>query len=213
MTARRQPREDIAAMLRDGATYRAITEALGVSRHAITATRKHFKIPHAPTGLGHRIDPEQRRAIEQRVCELARAGATYQQITDEVGITAPTIAAIRDKHGLPRPGRTPPVNPTRTIAEAFALYTRADDDGHVHWTGPHAGRMPTFGAENGRHNARHIAFRLHHGRDPHGYVRNTSTCTVPGCIAGAHLTDHTIRNGPNPDPVDALYDAIFGGHQ
>lgn len=213
MSARREPSEDIAAMLRDGATYRAIKEALDASSHAISATRRLFKIPNTATGSGRRIAPEERPAVEERVCELARAGATFQQIQDDVGITYPTIAAIRRKHGLPKPVRRPPVNPARSIAAAIALHTEVDDDGHTHWTGPNRGRTPSFGAEGGLHNARHIAFRAHHGRDPDGYVRNTDTCTVTGCLTGAHLTDHTIRNPPAPDPIDALHDAIFGGNQ
>lgn len=207
MTARNEPREDVAAMLRDGATYRAIEETLGVSRYTIAATRRRLNIPNTATGSGRRITPEDRPAIERRVVELARAGATYRQIQDEAGVTHPTIAAIRRKHGLPKPVRQPPPNPQRrSIAEAFALHARPDDDGHTHWTGPHAGRLPTLNAENSTHNARHIAFRMHHGRDPHGRVH--STCTVDRCLTGAHLTDHTIRQ-----QLDTLYDAIFGSEQ
>lgn len=200
-------RHDIAAMLRTGATYRAIQETLGVTRYAVMETRRYLKLPSATTGSGRRIAPEDRPAIEQRVVELARAGATYRQIQDEVGITHPTIAAIRRKHGVPKTARKPTPNAKRrSIAEAFALHARPDNDGHTHWTGPHAGRLPTLNAENSTHNARHIAFRMHHGRDPHGRVR--STCTVDRCLTGAHLTDHTIRQ-----QLDTLYDAIFGGHQ
>jgi uncharacterized protein YerC len=206
-------REDVAAMLRDGAPYRAIQETLGVSRHAISETRRHFRIPNAATGPGRRIAPEDRPALEQRVVELALAGATNREIEDEAGITHPTIAAIRRKHGVPKTVRPRFAPNRRTIAAAFTLHTRTDDDGHVHWTGPRNGRMPALTAENGRHNARHVAFRMHHGRAPDGYVLNTPTCTASGCIAGAHLTDHTIRNPPTTDPIDALHDAIFGSDQ
>lgn len=204
-------REDVAAMLRDGTPYRAIQEALGVSRYQVIETRRHLKIPNTSTGSGRRIAPEDRPAIERRVVELALAGATFRQIAEDVGITNPTIAAIRRKHGLPNPGRRPPPSPPRrSIAEALAFHTRTGDDGHVHWTGPRNGRMAALTAEGNRHNARHVAFRMHHGRDPNGYVLNIDTCTVDGCIAGAHLTDNTIREQA---ALDALYDAIFGSDQ
>jgi len=101
-------REDIAAMLRDGAPYRAIQETLGVTRYAVIETRKHFKIPNTSTGPGRRIAPEDRPALEQRVIELTLADATSRQIQDQTGITHPTIAAIRRKHALPPPTRNPP---------------------------------------------------------------------------------------------------------
>lgn len=153
-------------------------------------------------GPGQKISDEERDAIEERVIELALAGATYREISDTLGLSAPTIRRIRTRHHLPKPARNrrPPV--ARTLAEAFYYHTRTSADGHVHWTGPYSGRMPTLSAQGGHYNARRIAFRTHHDRDPTGPLRRT--CTAPDCIAGAHHTDQTIRD------LDATYHAIFG---
>jgi uncharacterized protein YerC len=201
MSRRNELREDVAAMLRDGATYDAIRQQLGVSTHQISATRKAYRITYT-TGPGRRITPDERPLLEQQVCELARAGATYAQIEAAAGISAPTILAIRSKHGLPKPARGRR-NTGRPLAEALALYTHTDSHGHLHWTGPYAGRAPALSAQGRRYNARHVTFRAHHGRDPVGYVLNT--CLVTDCIAGAHLNDKTIR-----DQLDQTYTAIFG---
>ncbi|NJP75711.1 hypothetical protein HCJ99_34090, partial [Streptomyces sp. C1-2] len=47
--------------------------------------------------------------------------------------------------------------------------------------------------------------RMHHGREPVGYVK--PGCDEPDCMAGAHLTDRTIR------AADTVYASILGSNQ
>jgi hypothetical protein len=191
------PREDVAALLREGVPHRQIMEQLKVASQVVTATREAYSIPRR-TGPGFRYSPEQRAENQRRTIELLRGGATYQQITDEVGISAPTIIAICRKAGLPTPDHNGG-QPARTKAEALALHVEAYGDGHARWTGPMSGRLQQLFAESDRFNARHVVFEQHHGRPPTGVVR--SNCDVTACIAGAHLTDHTLRGArPKEDP-------------
>ncbi|MDX2698964.1 helix-turn-helix domain-containing protein [Streptomyces ipomoeae] len=184
-----QPRDDVAELLRQGATYRAIRQQLGVSSHVISATRKAYNIP-LPTGPGYRPPPEERARIEQRVAVLLLQGATYEAISAEVGLSQPTIMKIRLDWNIPKAVREP--RPSRTVAAALALYAEPYGDGHVRWTGPYSGRMPTLFADSRSHNARRVAFREHHGREPVGYV--LTDCGRSGCMAGAHLTDLLMRS-------------------
>ncbi|WP_405960572.1 helix-turn-helix domain-containing protein [Streptomyces sp. NBC_00024] len=187
MTGNYRPRADVAVLLRQGATYREIQQQLGACGHAISATRKAYRIPVPP---GRRLDPDRRVQVEQQVAKLLLQGATYQQIRDRVGVSQPTIVRIRRSWNIPVTVREP--RPARTVEQALALYAQPYGDGHVRWAGPHAGRMPVLYAKS-RFNARHVTFRAHHGRDPVGYV--LGGCTEPGCMAGAHLTDEPIRSG------------------
>ncbi|HKX69900.1 MAG TPA: hypothetical protein VJM75_01675 [Acidimicrobiales bacterium] len=86
--------------------------------------------------------------------------------------------------------------------QAFTRHSNPNTDGHTDWTGPTDGRgNPNVWAQGKRRNGLHMAFRLHHHREPQGRVRRT--CTHPGCI-----TDHTIRQAHRR--ADTAYDAIFG---
>ncbi|MDX5569822.1 Lsr2 family protein [Streptomyces sp. ID05-04B] len=203
-----EAREDVAELLRQGATYRQIIGELGVAGHVVSATRRAYGIP-LPVGPGRRRSPEDRAANEKRTIELLLGGATYQQIRDEVGITAPTIVAIRRKAGLPAPSRGRGAPAPRTIADGLAANVEAHGDGHARWTGPMAGRMPQLHAEGDRFNARHVIFERHHGRPPVGYV--ISDCGDQACVAGAHLTDDAMRSAsPEEEPVtvQALRDLL-----
>ncbi|MFC8521148.1 WhiB family transcriptional regulator [Streptomyces sp. NPDC057257] len=132
------PREDVAELLRQGHTQRQIMADLKVSHRVVIATRKAYKIPYRK-GQGFRYSPEQRAENERRTIELLRRGATCQQVMDEVGISPPTIVAIRRKAGLPTPDNKPGV-PARSRAEALARNSEPHGDGHVRWTGSRAGR-------------------------------------------------------------------------
>ncbi|WP_435218360.1 WhiB family transcriptional regulator [Streptomyces sp. bgisy034] len=201
------PREDVAEMLRAGATQRQITEKLDVSTTVIAATRKAYAIPYQK-GPGFRYTPEQRAEKDRRVAEMLRAGASYSEITAETGVGAPTISTIRKREGLPTAkGRNG--QPARSKAEAIAANVEPYGEGHARWTGPMTGRMPQLSAEGDRFNARHEVFAAHHGRRPVGYVR--TSCAEDGCIAGAHLVDDTLRDTPSeeePVTVQALQDLL-----
>ncbi|MFF9285437.1 hypothetical protein [Streptomyces griseosporeus] len=143
-------------------------------------------------GPGIRLTPAQADVVVPATTAMLQAGRTYAEITAAVGISAATVARIRQEQQLPLLSR----RRTRTFAEAFALHTEPYGDGHTRWTGPMSGRLPQLFAERGRVNARHYAFELHHGRRPHGYVR--TACDEPGCLTGSHLTDNKIRAGSTP---------------
>ncbi|WP_405909594.1 WhiB family transcriptional regulator [Streptomyces sp. NBC_00828] len=197
------PREDVAELLREGVTQLDIMKRLHVSHRVVAATRDAYGIPRR-TGTGFRYSPEQRAENERRTIELVGGGATYQQITDEVGISGPTILAICRKAGLPTPDHHGG-QPARPRSEVLAESVEPYGEGHARWTGPMTGRMPQLNAESQRLNARHVVFEQHHGRPPVGRVR--SDCGETPCMAGAHLTDNELRRArPKEEPVtvDAL---------
>lgn len=183
------PREDVAALLREGVTQREIMQQLKVRHQVVVATREAYGIPRR-TGPGHRYSPEQRAEYEQRTLELLRSGASFSQIIDEVGISPPTIFRIREQAGLDPSGLTGG-HAARTTSEALAANVEPYGDGHARWTGPMAGRMCQLNADGQQLNARRVVFEQHYGRPPEGPVR--SNCGVTACIAGPHLTDQVLR--------------------
>lgn len=127
------------------------------------------------------------------VIRMLRDGATLLAIQAATGASHPTIIKIRRLFDIPVPKRS---YGARTIGQTIALYTEPYGDGHARWTGP--ARPSTNGLQhpvlwaNGTHYmGRREAFRAHHGRAPEGHIR--TGCDEPACIAGAHLTDRTIR--------------------
>lgn len=207
--------DDVARLLTEGRTYEEIRLALRVGGDRITRVLHERRIA-LPTGRNKRTRAE-RAAVKKRALAMLRAGATYRHIHAETGIDLNTISALRKQHNIPIPDGAPGPKtrkPGRTLAEALALHTEPYGDGHARWAGPRSGHQDMVCAEGRRYNARRRAFQAHHQREPDGDV--TPSCTEPRCIAGAHLTDRTIRQQPTPHPtdtVDTLYDAIFGDHQ
>lgn len=157
------------------------------------------------------MSPAKPAAPPETVAAMLRDGASYRQIHQTLGSSHSTIAKIRRNLGIPTAGQK---KDSRTIAEAITLNTETGPDGHTHWTGPTAGSNLELWAQGHRYNGRHEIFKAHHGRDPVGYV--LTTCTQPGCIAGAHLADRTIRQARQraeqqaEQQLDELYSAIFG---
>jgi len=183
-------RDDVAAMLRAGATYAEIITRLHVSDSLIRHTRRTLGIP---------VPPERAKRskavladLDDQAVAMLRAGATYTEIHRTLRLDLNRISRLRKHHGIPVTRRTRE-NPRRlTIDEAFTRHTRATTEGgHLLWTGPRSGRSYDLIASGRTHNARAEAFRRHHGRAPEGQTRRT--CNQPDCIAGAHLTDRRIR--------------------
>ncbi|MEU1496096.1 hypothetical protein [Streptomyces sp. NPDC005732] len=191
---RYEPRDDVAAMLRRGATYGEIRAELGVSSHVIAATRKAHRIPTVRGTSGYRPTPEERADNERRTVAMLLAGATYRQVKAEVGISEPVVARIRREAGLPAPGNRL-AGTGRTPAEALARHSEAYGDGHVRWTGSMAGRMPQLCSKGRKLNARRVAFEEHWGRPPVGYV--IPSCSERECMAGGHLADAPMRHRRN----------------
>ncbi|MFE9935890.1 hypothetical protein [Streptomyces hirsutus] len=188
MTQRYIPREDVAELLRAGATYRQVREALGVGSGLIAATRRAYDIPVPKSNTGGRLTPEERPVIVARVEAMLLSGATYEQVNQVVGISNPTVMRIREELGIPPASHVPPA---LTVDEALERHLRPAEDGHARWGGPMAGRMPMLCAEGRQMNARHVVFEQHHSRPPTGRV--FSNCGETTCMTGAHLTDAVIR--------------------
>ncbi|MFI6337816.1 hypothetical protein [Streptomyces sp. NPDC050535] len=144
---------------------------------------------------------------ESTIADLLRAGLGTREVRAQTRADYGRIARIRRRYGIPVPRQQPP---TRSIADALALYAEPHGDGHLRWTGPTRGRTPLLLAEGERANARAVTFSRHWGRQPVGYIR--TTCTAPGCLAGAHLADSLARTAArHPDPTEAITHLIQGG--
>ncbi|NUP19855.1 MAG: hypothetical protein HOZ81_28005 [Streptomyces sp.] len=195
-------RDDVAAMLRAGATYAEIIERLGVSSHTIVRTRRDLGIA-LPPGRAKRTTA-QVAALEDHAVVMLRRGLTQLEIYKALRLSLNTISALRRQHNIPIPRRE---HPSLSVDEAFARHTAPSTQSeHLVWTGPRSGRGVDLLAGGRRYNARAIAFRKHHHRDPVGQIRRT--CDVPECIAGAHHTDRRIRQADAR--ADQAYNAIFG---
>ncbi|MEH0564674.1 hypothetical protein QBA57_39775 [Streptomyces scabiei] len=198
-----KPREDVAAMLRAGATHALIRAELHVSDSLIRRTRIALDIPVPPERAKRRR--AEVVALDDQALAMLRAGATYDEIRAALRLSPNRIARLRREHSIPIPPRDPWKPRSFTIDEAFARYAQpTPEGGHLIWTGPRSGRGLDLIASGRTHNARHIAFRKHHGRDPDGQTRRT--CDQTDCIA--HLTDRTLREANRH--ADKKFERIFG---
>ena len=197
--------EQIAAMLREGATYAAIRERLGVGHATIAKTRTPLGIPTPPGRAGRRTGSAD---TDARIAAMLRDGATYAAIREQLGVCSQRITGIRVRESIPLPDNRPGRRPygVRTPEQALAHYSQPAPDGHTHWTGPTDGSKPKLWHGPRALNPLRVAFRLHHGREPQGHVR--PGCTDPQCIAGGHLTDRTIREANQR--ADLAFERIFG---
>ncbi|MFJ6386427.1 hypothetical protein ACIQJT_02340 [Streptomyces sp. NPDC091972] len=122
--------QQIAAMLRAGATYTQITRELGVGNNTVRRVRATLGIPVPSGRAGSRplTDTERATLTEQRhprAAAMLRAGFTHQQIADACGIGAGTVTDIRRALNIPvPPGRPGPKGPR----PALALDRQALDD-------------------------------------------------------------------------------------
>ncbi|NUS29791.1 MAG: hypothetical protein HOV92_37010 [Streptomyces sp.] len=145
-------------------------------------------------------------AVRADIAAMLRAGATYRQIIAATGANPTAISHVRKALRIPLPEGRRHFQGPRSVAETLAHYTQPQADGHAHWTGPFNGTRPTLWHHDRQYQARRIAFITHHGREPQGPVQ--VGCTDLRCIAGAHLTDHPIRQAHAR--ADQAFDAIFG---
>ncbi|MFD9107162.1 hypothetical protein [Streptomyces bottropensis] len=202
-----KPREDVAAMLRAGATYRLIHARLGVGQATIAATRRALNIPLPPGRAGRRPGPEAAE-VDAAIAAMLRAGATYNDIREQLHVSAQRVSGVRLQHKIPvPPGRCPGHNGPRTPEQTLAQYSRPATDGHTIWTGPtDGGGKPTIWTRSKALSGWRVAFRAHHGREPDGRVR--VACDEPRCVNGAHLTDRRIREANQR--ADKAFEQIFG---
>lgn len=148
-------------------------------------------------------------ATPAQIAAMLRAGATSRDTIAALHVSPNRVAQVRRDEGLPV---VPRGQRARTVAETIALQLQPHGDegeGHAHWTGPVTNGKQQLWANGRRYNARHEIFRAHHGRAPDGPVM--TTCTDPACVAGAHLSDRTIRHADRQAAqLDAVYTEIFG---
>ncbi|WP_060879974.1 helix-turn-helix domain-containing protein [Streptomyces scabiei] len=203
-----RPREDVAAMLRAGATYRQIIARLGVRQATIAATRKAYNIPLPAGRTGRHRDSPGAADVDAAIATMLRAGATYTQVREQLHVSAQRISGVRLEQKIPVPaGRCPGHNGPRAPEQTLAQYSQPAEDGHVIWTGPTDGAgKPTIWTRHQALSGWRVAFLAHHGREPDGRVQ--VACDLPRCIAGAHLTDHRLREANRR--ADKAFERIFG---
>lgn len=86
-----KPRQDVADMLRAGATYRHIQQQLHVSPNCIALTRQAFDIPLPSPRRRTRLDPGLRKTIT----DMVKAGRPTAEIIRRTSISKTTIGRIR----------------------------------------------------------------------------------------------------------------------
>ncbi|CBG73480.1 hypothetical protein SCAB_64771 [Streptomyces scabiei 87.22] len=201
-------REDVADMLRAGATYRQIIARLGVRQATIAATRKAYRIPLPAGRTGRHRDTPGAADVDAAIAAMLRAGATYTEVREQLHVSAQRISGVRLEQKIPVPaGRCPGHNGPRTPEQTLAQYSRPAADGHTTWTGPTDGAgKPTIWTRHQALSGWRVAFLAHHGREPDGRVQ--VACDQPRCIAGPHLTDRRIRQANQR--ADTAFEQIFG---
>ncbi|WP_405994984.1 hypothetical protein [Streptomyces sp. NBC_00986] len=105
MNRRQQLDDEIAAMLRAGATHQHIVNTLHVGHVRVVRVRAERRIPLPASRNG--LTPAERRAREEQATAMLRAGATYQQIYDATRLQYDRISALRKHHNIPVPNRRP----------------------------------------------------------------------------------------------------------
>ncbi|MFI8817488.1 MULTISPECIES: helix-turn-helix domain-containing protein [unclassified Streptomyces] len=133
-------------------------------------------------------------AERAQAAELLNTGTSDRAIAAAVGIDRATVARMRRTLDMPPAPRPAPKNRTTiSVNEKWQTYvTSADERGHMTWTGRLAnGTTPVMSYAGCTITARPVAYRMHTGRDPVGYVR--PGCGQSDCVAPAHQEDEQDR--------------------
>ncbi|MER6559796.1 hypothetical protein ABT300_19080 [Streptomyces sp. NPDC001027] len=112
-------------------------------------------------------------------------------VADLLGCPYRRVEEVRKRAGLPTyvRGRRAAY---ATLKEAFLAQVEPVQGGHLRWTGPREKTgTPVVRWRRLLDTAYRVAFRLHHQREPVGYL--TRSCKIPGCVAGAHQEDRPMR--------------------
>ncbi|QKN87566.1 HNH endonuclease [Streptomyces phage Ignacio] len=132
-------------------------------------------------------------ATRNRIIELLGAGATNRAIARELGLDKSTPARYRRLLGIAP--ATPPPPPNRcllTVEEKWRTLVRPTTGDHMEWSGRlAAGVTPVMPYRGKTLAARPIAYRVHTGRDPVGYVK--PGCGQAWCVAPEHQEDERDR--------------------
>lgn len=126
-------------------------------------------------------------ATREQILDLLRQGKTNTAISRTLGCDRHRVADIRRTENIPNV----PAQPL-TMEQKWHERTRPVDGGHLVWTGERAASgTPLLRYRTECHTAAQIAFRIRHGRDPHGYV--FAECGRRHCVAPDHVDDETTR--------------------
>jgi len=143
--------------------------------------------------------------VRADIAELLRADVPHQDIARQLHVSRKTVSAAHRALQLPARVRGGGA-PNATLENAYRAHAVPAEAGHVRWSGPVDGTLPIVCHSGQSTPAPRVAFRLHHGRAPEGRLRRT--CDMPGCAAGAHYADRTIREANRR--ADKAFAAIFG---
>jgi hypothetical protein len=127
--------------------------------------------------------PKQAAALD-----LIRQGLTNTEIGRRLHMERQAVGAIRRAAGIPNVPQQP-----LTLEQKWATFTRPVDGGHLEWTGERgtSAGTPVLRYREKAYTACAVAFRIHTGRDPEGYVM--PECDHPGCVAPDHQEDEPGR--------------------
>lgn len=139
--------------------------------------------------------------IRPDIAERLRAGTPQAYIVRELRVSPITVQRTREALGLPAPKAGPPRPPS--MEDEFRRLAEPIEDGHVRWTGPVHTGVPMVRWRQTTRSAYRVAFETQHGRTPVGRV--LPGCGLHGCVAGAHVEDHPMRQKTRD-----TYAAIFG---
>ncbi|WP_406178101.1 hypothetical protein [Streptomyces canus] len=122
---------------------------------------------------------------------LAKEDVSNRAVAQRLGISDRRVDEVRKRIGLPSyvRGRRAVY---RSWKEAFTAQSEPVEGGHRRWTGTREkGGTPVVRHRTSIQTAYRVAFRLHHGREPDGYL--SRSCEIPGCVAGEHQLDRVMR--------------------
>lgn len=125
----------------------------------------------------------------ETIIGLLRAGYGNRTIASRTGTTIGAVARLRAELGLPKARAG--YKPAGSLEEMFRARTGPSGDGHLEWTGSRDSKgTAVLKWNHSSQTALRVAYRIHHGTDPHGYAH--ATCTHPGCVAPEHVADSAV---------------------
>ncbi len=136
------------------------------------------------------MSPAPPNATRTDIVAMLRDGHSNTRIMRELRCDKQRVTRIRAELGLPA---FVPREQTRTLEEKWATHTRPVDGGHLEWTGEHVNTAgtPVMRYKEESYSPAAIAFTIHHGREPQGYVK--TDCDLKHCVAPGHVNDEAGR--------------------
>ena len=175
---------EIIELLEDGHTDAEIRRRTGADVRAIARMRTEGR--HGKPTITRR--PQRRHPRETEIRALLTEHSD-NAIARTLGVDRAAVRRIRGEAGIPRVAAL-----YATPEEKWQAHTRPVDGGHLEWTGERAKATgsPVMRLREVSYSPAAIAYRIKHGRDPHGYVK--ADCNMPGCLAPDHVEDEAGRH-------------------